>query len=252
MKGRFISSMVCCASSSSFIPWGTRTICIFCLYNWKNSGHKQTTPYISSQLIRTSNMLLTGTSRREPGIAAPLCNGVTRDSEGLDITGVEPLGRVSVDGVLLEPVTVRGRPLATGDRVRGPTVSTPPLRKLLFSATLTSSPQKLAELGVMNPIVYTAREVTAPPGTSAADRSKLLRRRGRDDNQEACLDKGDGEGEGGGERRLLSQETKRSTLDEAGVDDYDGNGIEGGEGLFSTPATLEETYMVCEAQVRCC
>lgn len=157
---------------------------------------------------------------------------------------MEPLGRVSLDGVVLEPATVRGRPLATGDRVRGPTVSTPPLRKLLFSATLTSSPQKLSELGVMNPIVYTARETTAPSGASAEDRSKLLQRRGRDDNQEACLE------EGGGERRLLSQETKRSTLDEAGVDDYDGNGIEGGEGLFSTPAMLEETYMVCEAQVR--
>lgn len=219
------------------IPRGTRPLPI-------PQGKIMTTRKQPVFIIDTPNMLHTGNNRREPGIAAPLYNGVQRDSEGLGITGVEPLGRVSLDGVLLEPVTVRGRPLATGDRVRGPTVSTPPLRKLLFSATLTSSPQKLSELGVLNPIVYTAREVIAPSGTSAADRSKLLQRQGRDDSQEDCLDKGSGE------KRLLAQETKRSTLDEAGVDDYDGNGIEGKEGLFSTPAMLEETYMVCEAQVR--
>ncbi|CAM9215123.1 unnamed protein product, partial [Choristocarpus tenellus] len=61
-------------------------------------------------------------------------------------------------GIQLEPVTIRGRPLATGARVRGPTVSTPPLRKMLFSATLTSNPQKLAGLGVLNPVMFSARE----------------------------------------------------------------------------------------------
>lgn len=127
--------------------------------------------------------------------------------------------------VRLEPVTVRGRPLATGDRVRGPTVSTPPLRKLLFSATLTSNPQKLAGLDVVNPLIYTARE-----------RTRTQKR-----NVEGAPGR-EGEGEEEYAKRP-SQQTRRSNLDGIGV---------GGEkkGRFSMPATLEETYTVCDSQVR--
>lgn len=127
-----------------------------------------------------------------------------------------PLLRPFPSAVMLDPVTVRGRPLAAGDRVRGATVSTPPLRKLLFSATLTNNPQKLAGLDVVNPLIYTAREKTR-------------------------------RGDGGDESKRPSQETRRSNLDEISL----AAGGEGGiEGRFSTPATLEETYTVCDSQVR--
>lgn len=89
--------------------------------------------------------------RREPGSAAPIPRREDPQMPSSTTTGYLP------NAVRLEPVTVRGRPLATGDRVRGATVATPPLRKLLFSATLTSNPQKLAGLDVVNPIIYTAR-----------------------------------------------------------------------------------------------
>ena len=126
--------------------------------------------------------------------------------------------------MLLDPVTVRGRPLAAGDRVRGATVSTPPLRKLLFSATLTNNPQKLAGLDVVNPLIYTAREMKRTAGPDGA--------RG---------------GDGGDGSKRPSQETRRSNLDEISL----AAGGEGGaEGRFSTPATLEETYTVCDSQVR--
>lgn len=133
-------------------------------------------------------------------------------------------------GVRLEPVTVRGRPLATGARVRGPTVSTPPLRKLLFSATLTSNPQKLAGLDVINPIMYTAREVAHEKGRRHIEGSKDRER----------VPRGEGE-EGDGKRP--SQKTRRSNLDDIDMDGKD-------KGKFSTPATLEETYTVCDSQVR--
>lgn len=126
-------------------------------------------------------------------------------------------------GFLLNPVTVRGRPLAAGDRVRGATVSTPPLRKLLFSATLTNNPQKLAGLDVVNPLIYTARETTR--GRAAAGRG----------------------GDGGDDAKRPSQETRRSNLDDISLAAADGEG--GAEGRFSTPATLEETYTVCDSQV---
>lgn len=140
--------------------------------------------------------------------------------------------------VLLEPVTVRGRPLATGDRVMGATVSTPPLRKLLFSATLTNNPQKLAGLGVVNPLIYTAREKTATSRTAAAGSAAGLDIRGEGDG-------GDGSAAtASAAANRPSQETRRSsTLDEIA----EGGGT--GEGRFSTPATLDETYTVCDSQV---
>ena len=155
--------------------------------------------------------------------------GFTGESEGV-VRGEDLLP----EGLRLEPVTVRGRPLATGDRVRGPTVSTPPLRKLLFSATLTSNPQKLAGLDVVNPIVYTAREAMIPfSGGGVVS-----------DDCEGGSEDGERVGSKKREAGLLSQETRRSNLDHAGA-----IGDEG-EGWFSTPATLVETYTVCEAQVK--
>ncbi|CAN0528558.1 unnamed protein product, partial [Scytosiphon promiscuus] len=121
--------------------------------------------------------------------------------------------------ISLDPVTVRGRPLATGDRVRGATVSTPPLRKLLFSATLTNNPQKLAGLDVVNPLIYTAREMTA---TTTDTRQGLV-----------VASQGRGRGDGGGDAvvKQPSQETRRSNLDEISLATGEG------EGRFSTPAT---------------
>ncbi|CAN0010303.1 unnamed protein product, partial [Laminaria digitata] len=186
-------------------------------------------------------------SRREPGIASPVGLEVTNkhttplgsDSEGAVSVGsvrggasrVQP-SRHPPSAVQLDPVTVRGRPLATGDRVRGPTVSTPPLRKLLFSATLTSNPQKLARLDVVNPLIYTAREMAPAAG-----------RRGG-----AGVEGGRGRNDGGGggeddEAKRPSQETLRSNLDEIGLD---GAGL----GRFSTPATLQENYTVCDSQAK--
>lgn len=127
--------------------------------------------------------------------------------------------------VLLEPVTVRGRPLATGERIMGATVSTPPLRKLLFSATLTNNPQKLAGLGVVNPLIYTARETMTTLAKAGSGGTR-----------------GEHECGGGTATKRPSQETRRSNLDEI---------AEGGAsgGRFSTPATLDETYTVCDSQV---
>lgn len=173
--------------------------------------------------------------RREPGTAAPISGeakiGVgnsenderrvkPNDGTAAGVPRAEER-RHTPSAVRLDPVTMRGRPLATGDRVRGPTVSTPPLRKLLFSATLTSNPEKLAGLDVVNPLIYTAKETG---------------RRGR----------ASGAVEGGGEEhesRRPSQETRRSNLDEVGGDGK-------GTGRYSTPTTLEETYTVCDSQVR--
>lgn len=138
--------------------------------------------------------------------------------------------------VRLEPVTVRGRPLATGDRVRGPTVATPPLRKLLFSATLTSNPQKLAGLDVVNPLIYTARETTRRGGR-APDGAGALRAPGDSD-----LRARDGDQDDDSTKRP-SQQTKRSNLDDVN----DGSKV---KGRFSTPATLLENYTVCDSQVR--
>lgn len=76
----------------------------------------------------------------------------------------------------------------------------------------------------MNPLIYTAREMsrTAGPGGARA-------------------------GDGGDDSKRPSQETRRSNLDEISL----AAGGEGGvEGRFSTPATLEETYAVCDSQVR--
>ncbi|CAM9477015.1 unnamed protein product [Ectocarpus sp. 6 AP-2014] len=141
----------------------------------------------------------------------------------LGATGVgkrpRPPSRRPPSAFSLEPVTVRGRPLATGERIRGATVSTPPLRKLLFSATLTNNPQKLAGLDVVNPLIYTATELSTASGGSRRATS------GAD-----------------GDKRP-SQETRRSNLDEVGT------AVEGG-GRFSTPATLEETYTVCDSQAK--
>lgn len=138
------------------------------------------------------------------------------------VTGVgkrpRPPSRRPPSAFSLDPVTVRGRPLATGERIRGATVSTPPLRKLLFSATLTNNPQKLAGLDVVNPLIYTATEVSTAAGESRRAAS------------------------GGEDAKRPSQETRRSNLDEVGV-------AVGGGGRFSTPATLEETYTVCDSQV---
>ncbi|CAM9790880.1 unnamed protein product [Scytosiphon promiscuus] len=134
--------------------------------------------------------------------------------------------------ISLDPVTVRGRPLATGDRVRGATVSTPPLRKLLFSATLTNNPQKLAGLDVVNPLIYTAREMTA---TTTDNRQGLV-----------VASQGRGRLDGGGDAvvKRPSQETRRSNLDEISLATGEG------EGRFSTPATLAETYTVCDSQAK--
>lgn len=133
--------------------------------------------------------------------------------------------------VRLEPVTVRGRPLATGDRVRGATVSTPPLRKLLFSATLTSNPQKLAGLDVVNPLIYTARE-RRTRATTAGVAGGGERGAGREG----------GVGGDDDEAKRPSQETRRSNLDDVGVDGKR-------SGRYSTPATLQETYTVCDSHV---
>lgn len=133
----------------------------------------------------------------------------------------------------LEPVTVRGRPLATGDRVRGATVATPPLRKLLFSATLTSNPAKLAGLDVIYPIIYTAKEISTKKSGETAGLG-------------ITGDVNTAGEEGHGDAKRPSQKTRRSNLDEIAV----GDGVAGGgEGRFSTPATLEEAYTVCESQV---
>lgn len=141
----------------------------------------------------------------------------------LGVTGVgqrpRPPSRRPPSAFSLDPVTVRGRPLATGERIRGATVSTPPLRKLLFSATLTNNPQKLAGLHVVNPLIYTATEVSTAAGGPRRATS------------------------GGDDDKRPSQETRRSNLDEIGT------AVEGG-GRFSTPATLEETYTVCDSQVQ--
>lgn len=144
--------------------------------------------------------------------------------------------RPQPSAVLLEPVTVRARPLATGDRVMGATVSTPPLRKLLFSATLTNNPQKLAGLGVVNPLIYTAREKTATPVAVAG---------GSADGSNSTGGGGvGGDGAAAAAANRPSQETRRSsTLDEIA------EGVGSGEGRFSTPATLHETYTVCDSQV---
>ncbi|CAM9477300.1 unnamed protein product [Ectocarpus sp. 6 AP-2014] len=92
----------------------------------------------------------------------------------LGATGVgkrpRPPSRRPPSAFSLDPVTVRGRPLATGERIRGATVSTPPLRKLLFSATLTNNPQKLAGLDVVNPLIYTATGCRRPPGARGGQR----------------------------------------------------------------------------------
>ncbi|CAM9288278.1 unnamed protein product, partial [Hapterophycus canaliculatus] len=133
--------------------------------------------------------------------------------------------------VSLDPVTVRGRPLATGDRVRGATVSTPPLRKLLFSATLTNNPQKLAGLDVVNPLIYTAREMT----TTTATRQELI---------VASQREGRGDVGGNAVAKRPSQETRRSNLDEISLATGEG------EGRFSTPASLDETYTVCDSQAK--
>lgn len=196
--------------------------------------------------------------RREPGTAAPLPldgtaggstynTGSSHDGKGGSVSEEAKVGRNGDRGTLsvgthrhlrppasvrLEPVTVRGRPLATGDRVRGPTVSTPPLRKLLFSATLTSNPQKLAGLDVVNPLIYTARERTRP---MAGRRAGVTGGGGGVARMEG--------GVGDGEAKRPSQETRRSNLDDVGVD---GKRL----GRYSTPATLQETYTVCESQVR--
>lgn len=54
-------------------------------------------------------------------------------------------------------------------------------------------------------------------------------------------------GDGGDGSKRPSQETRRSNLDEISL----AAGGEGGvEGRFSTPTTLEETYAVCNSQVR--
>ncbi|CAM9675968.1 unnamed protein product [Ectocarpus fasciculatus] len=139
------------------------------------------------------------------------------------VTGVgkrpRPPSRRPPAAFSLDPVTVRGRPLATGERIRGATVSTPPLRKLLFSATLTNNPQKLAGLDVVNPLIYTATEVSTAAGAPGRALS------------------------GGDDAKRPSQETRRSNLDEIGV-------AVGGGGRFSTPATLEETYTVCDSQAK--
>lgn len=138
--------------------------------------------------------------------------------------------------VRLEPVTVRGRPLATGDRVRGPTVATPPLRKLLFSATLTSNPQKLAGLDVINPLMYTTKEMRAPAATARS-------RKEEEEDRVARRDEETVEGAAAhDESALPRQKTWRSNLDdvEAGAD----------AGRYSTPASLEEVYTVCTSQVR--
>lgn len=76
----------------------------------------------------------------------------------------------------------------------------------------------------MNPLIYTAREMKRTAGPDGA--------RG---------------GDGGDGSKRPSQETRRSNLDEISL----AAGGEGGaERRFSTPATLEEIYTVCDSQVR--
>ena len=210
--------------------------CSFVLY----SGHAHPKPS-SSTTVRTifPSLSLSWSIRREPGHAGPIYDSKPRlpdaddagdASDHAPATSGTSTSAVTKDkqskkrprapslptAVMLDPVTVRGRPLAAGDRVRGATVSTPPLRKLLFSATLTNNPQKLAGLDVVNPLIYTAREMTrAAAGPDGAKRP--------------------------------SQETRRSNLDEISLA---AGGEDGIEGRFSTPATLQETYAVCDSQVR--
>ncbi|CAM9660797.1 unnamed protein product [Chrysoparadoxa australica] len=69
---------------------------------------------------------------------------------------VVPAG--SDGSISLQATTMRSRPLAQ-EVIRGPLASTPPLRKMLFSATLTKNPQKLASVGLVNPIFYSGHDV---------------------------------------------------------------------------------------------
>lgn len=174
--------------------------------------------------------------RREPGCAAPILKVTTKHTAENDRNHYRHLPTA----VRLEPVTVRGRPLATGEHVRGATVATPPLRKLLFSATLTSNPQKLAGLDVVNPIVYTARERTKV-NASEPDRSGK-RSLGVPYDQDVAEDEEGGED---GVVRRPSQKTRRLDLDTVGAGAGGGTG-----GRFSTPATLEEMYTVCDSQAK--
>lgn len=76
----------------------------------------------------------------------------------------------------------------------------------------------------MNPLIYTAREMARAAGPGGA--------RG---------------GDGGDGAKRPSQETRRSNLDEISLA---AGGEDGIKGRFSTPATLQETYTVCDSQVR--
>jgi len=53
----------------------------------------------------------------------------------------------------------------------------------------------------------------------------------------------------GGDAKRPSQETRRSNLDDISLAAPAVGGEGGAEGRFSTPATLEETYTVCDSQV---
>lgn len=112
-------------------------------------------------------------------------------------------------------------------------MSTPPLRKLLFSATLTNNPQKLAGLDVVNPLIYTAKE-TATSTTANIQQGLVVASQGgrREDGSDGAVAK------------RPSQETRRSNLDEISLEAGEGGG------RFSTPATLDETYTMCDSQVR--
>ncbi|CAM9955198.1 unnamed protein product, partial [Phaeothamnion confervicola] len=119
----------------------------------------------------------------------------------------------------IESTTVRSRPLANQvTAVRGPMSGATPLRKLLFSATLTQNPEKLASLGLVNPIFYTAREQRRPAVAAAAAA---------------------GNGGSGGARNAAAHA--------AG-----GVGGDGGDdgGKFSVPAGLSERSVVCEPQTK--
>jgi ATP-dependent RNA helicase DDX51/DBP6 len=128
--------------------------------------------------------------------------------------------------VTLQPTTVRGRPAAAEGRVRGAIAATQPMRKLLFSATLTNNPQKLASLGLANPIFYTARE-----GQSAAANSSNKRKRAAEEMSGATSVP----------RQLTDRFTLEAREGAASADTSSG---------YSLPASLTELTLSCDAAAK--
>eukprot|EP00953_Heterococcus_sp_UTEX-ZZ885_P000446 765-Heterococcus_DN1.PRE.1 len=129
--------------------------------------------------------------------------------------------------VTLQPTTVRGRPAAAEGWVRGVIAATQPMRKLLFSATLTNNPQKLASLGLANPIFYTAREGQSTTANSSSDKRKRAAE------------------EMSGATSVPRQLTDRFTL-EAREGDASADTSSG----YSLPASLTELTLSCDAAAK--